>query len=115
MTTQDIVEDFIFTYKHWLDSGAPDGKPFTRCDDLEQNMTDALNTTLGKDHDLIEPSKKLLKNLFRSHGLDPHFPFHQDPKKSINVYIHDWLADVLGDTYHTNKRMLSWIGKITSP
>lgn len=115
MTPQNIVEDFIFSYKHWLDAKAPEGKPFSRSDDLEQNMVDVLNTALGKDHELIEPSKKLLKDLFRSHGLDPHFPFHQDSKKSINVYIHDWLADVLGDTYHTNKRMLTWIGKITSP
>lgn len=115
MTPQDIVEDFIFSYKHWLDAKAPEGKPFSRGDDLEQNMTVDLNTALGKGHELIEPSKLLLRDLFRSHGLDPHFPFHQDPKKSINIYIHDWLVDVLGDDFHTNKRMLTWIGKITSP
>lgn len=38
-TPEEIVEDFIFSYKGWLDDGSPEGKPFMRGDDLEQNMS----------------------------------------------------------------------------
>lgn len=102
---QSIVEDFVFAYKEWLDNGAPEGQPFMRGDDLEQNMYHVAKDALG-DVPVLMEAREAIRALYQQFGLDKFFPFNND--------VLTWLDEVVNDKYHTNKEMLKWVSQITS-
>jgi hypothetical protein len=103
---QTTVEDFIYAYKDWLDAGAPQDQPFSRSDDLEQNLRMEMNKVM-KGNPFVEECCTTLRNFYKSTGLnDPYFPFNSNSL--------EWMDEVINDKYHLNKRMITWITNITS-
>lgn len=107
MTAEEVVEDFLCSYKEWITAGAPVDKPYCRGNDLEGNMYFALTKLLDKNDPLIVASTKLFRDLYRSHGLDPFFPF--------NKSVHDWIDETNAELFHQNKQMLNWLNKLELP
>ena len=111
---QTTVEDFIYAYKDWLDAGAPQDQPFSRSDDLEQNLRMEMNKVM-KGNPFVEECCMTLQQCFVSSGLDKHFPFNCPPsqtKQETGVLV--WIDELINDRFHLNKEMVKWITNITS-
>ena len=87
------LKEFYQTYAVWLDSGAPDNKPFTRTSGLCHNLE-----VFSQDYESLLAE---MQSEFKAKGLDKYYPFNIDEEH--------YVQSGMDGTQYTNYKRVEWV------
>ena len=94
------LSDFYKAYSDWIDSGSPEGEPFSRRVGLCGSLCSYL-TSKGCKFTARDMTLQLMKSQFIKAGLSRDYPF--------NNADNSYRMESINGTIHTNKNRVAWV------
>lgn len=94
------LAEFYESYSDWIDSGAPEGEPFSRRSGLCGSLCSYL-TSKGCRFPVMDMALQLMKSQFIKAGLNRDYPFNNQD----NSYYMECIDGLI----HTNKNRIAWV------
>lgn len=94
------LTDFYKAYSDWIDSGAPEGEPFSRRSGLCVALCSYL-ASKGCKFQVRDMALQLMKSQFIKAGLSRDYPFN-------NAY-NSYYVESINGAIHTNKNRIAWV------